>query len=97
MRQVRGSYTSFDARLNYRDHRKLIIIDGLIGYIGGMNISDRYEWFQLGLRADTITGLPSRQLQSVFLSNWQRQSGEVCEDEYFLAASAATTLCSGGQ
>lgn len=76
------------ARLNYRDHRKLIIIDGLIGYIGGMNISDRYvNGFNWGCWADThcrIAGPGVVQLQSVFLSNWQRQSGEVLwEDEYF--------------
>ena len=29
-------------QLNYRDHRKIVVIDGKIGYAGGMNISDDY-------------------------------------------------------
>src|SRR5690606_24580398 len=29
-------------RLNYRDHRKVVIIDGTVGFIGGLNIADRY-------------------------------------------------------
>lgn len=29
-------------RINWRNHRKLVVIDGRIGYIGGMNIADRY-------------------------------------------------------
>lgn len=76
------------ARLNYRDHRKLIVIDGMIGYIGGMNISDRYvNGFRWGRWADShcrIAGPGVLQLQSVFLSNWQRLSGEALwEDDYF--------------
>lgn len=30
-------------RINWRNHRKIVVIDGKIGYIGGMNIADRYE------------------------------------------------------
>src|SRR5690554_88816 len=29
-------------RLNYRNHRKIIIVDGVVGYIGGINVSDKY-------------------------------------------------------
>lgn len=32
----------FGYRVNWRNHRKLVIIDGKIGYIGGMNVADRY-------------------------------------------------------
>ena len=35
-------FPSFTSRANYRNHRKMIIIDGLVGYIGGMNIALRY-------------------------------------------------------
>ena len=36
-------------KLNYRNHRKIVIIDGKIGYVGGMNIADRYqEWCGMG-------------------------------------------------
>lgn len=30
-------------RINWRNHRKIVVIDGVTGYIGGMNIADRYE------------------------------------------------------
>ena len=29
-------------KLNYRNHRKLVIIDGCIGYLGGFNVADEY-------------------------------------------------------
>ena len=35
-------FPSFTSKVNYRNHRKLIIIDGKVGYIGGMNIATRY-------------------------------------------------------
>lgn len=35
-------FPSFTSKANYRNHRKIIVIDGLIGYIGGMNIALRY-------------------------------------------------------
>lgn len=31
-----------DFRLNYRDHRKIVVIDGQIGYVGGFNVGDQY-------------------------------------------------------
>ncbi|MDD2328603.1 MAG: cardiolipin synthase, partial [bacterium] len=65
---------SLTSRLNYRTHRKIIIIDGEIGYLGGMNIADRYikglEW---GPWRDTharIEGKGVQGLQSVFLIDW---------------------------
>lgn len=36
------TFPQFANRVNWRNHRKLVIIDGKIGYIGGMNIADRY-------------------------------------------------------
>lgn len=36
------TFPQFANRVNWRNHRKLVIIDGRIGYIGGMNIADRY-------------------------------------------------------
>jgi cardiolipin synthase len=62
------------ARINYRNHRKLIIIDGKIGYIGGMNIADRYiEGFSWGIWRDTharIEGKGVQGLQSIFFIDW---------------------------
>lgn len=36
------TFASLADRLNWRNHRKLVVIDGNVGYIGGMNIADRY-------------------------------------------------------
>ena len=36
------SFISFANRINYRNHRKIIVVDGLTGFVGGINVSDRY-------------------------------------------------------
>lgn len=60
--------------INYRNHRKLVIIDGSIGYTGGVNIADRYRLGNhLGLWRDTfvkITGPAVEALQHAFLIDW---------------------------
>ena len=35
-------FPSFTSKVNYRNHRKIIVIDGTVGFIGGMNIAQRY-------------------------------------------------------
>jgi cardiolipin synthase len=63
-------------RLNYRNHRKIVIIDKLIGYVGGINVADKYinrpgsqqYWRDTHLR---IEGMSTLSLQMVFLSDWQ--------------------------
>lgn len=69
-------FPSFTGKMNYRDHRKIVIIDGKIGYIGGVNISDTYVnyegsdmyWRDTHLR---IVGEAVRSLQIHFLMNWE--------------------------
>jgi cardiolipin synthase len=65
---------SLTSRLNYRTHRKIIVIDGRIGYVGGMNIADRYlDGLEWGPWRDTharIEGKGVQGLQSVFLIDW---------------------------
>lgn len=62
------------SNLNYRDHRKIIVIDGKIGYIGGLNIADEYiDGLKWGKWCDThcrIVGSGVQGLQTVFLINW---------------------------
>ena len=67
-------FPSFTSKVNYRNHRKLIVIDGLTGYIGGMNIALRYvkgtgdlAWRDTMLR---ITGGAVYGLQRAFLIDW---------------------------
>ena len=67
-------FPSFTSKANYRNHRKLIVIDGLVGYIGGMNIALRYvkgrgqqPWRDTMLR---LTGGVVYGLQRAFLVDW---------------------------
>lgn len=76
-----GRLPLLNLRINYRNHRKLVIIDGEIGYLGGFNVGDEY----LGLSAkygywrDThlrIMGEAVNSIQSRFLLDWNQASGE---------------------
>lgn len=68
------TWSALTSRLNYRTHRKMVVIDGRIGYIGGMNIADRYiKGLKWGSWRDTharIEGKGVQGLQSVFLIDW---------------------------
>lgn len=61
-------------RLNFRNHRKIIIIDGKIGYTGGVNMANRYLYGdKLGFWRDSmirIEGSAVYGLQETFLSDW---------------------------
>ena len=41
--QIKIKLREFANRINHRDHRKIIIVDGTVGFLGGINISDRYD------------------------------------------------------
>lgn len=64
-----------DFRLNFRDHRKIVTIDGRIGYVGGFNIGDQYlgrkekfgHWRDTHLR---IVGSGVFSLQARFMLDW---------------------------
>jgi len=83
---------AFANRLNYRNHRKIIIIDGEIGFIGGINMSDRYRndlntenhlyWRDTHLM---ITGRATAYLQYLFIGDWNFCSPTQLEynDTYF--------------
>ena len=65
----------FTNKINYRNHRKIIVIDGKVGFVGGLNIADRYisGKEELGPWRDThlkIEGEAVYSLQSVFLLDW---------------------------
>ena len=59
---------------NYRNHRKVVVIDAQIGYMGGMNIAERYlTGIRTGIWRDThfrITGSAVAELQIAFVSDW---------------------------
>ena len=70
-------FPRFTHKLNYRNHRKVCVIDGKVGFIGGMNLADRYlgntvdpsasVWRDMHLR---IQGGAVYGLQRAFLTDW---------------------------
>lgn len=65
----------FDFRINYRDHRKIVVIDGKIGYVGGFNVGDQYMGWdeKFGPWRDThlrIVGGGVYGLQRRFIGDW---------------------------
>jgi cardiolipin synthase len=80
----------FTNKINYRNHRKIIVIDGKTGFVGGLNIADRYISGdeELGPWRDThlkIEGEAVYSLQSVFLLDWYFVSKRNIhnQDKYF--------------
>ncbi len=66
----------FDKRVNYRNHRKIVVVDGTVGYVGGINIGDEYlgRNKRLGFWRDThlkVEGDSVYFLQSVFMQDWE--------------------------
>lgn len=80
-------------RINYRNHRKIVVIDGKVGFIGGMNIADRYvEGVKWGTWRDThlmIKGPGVQGLQSAFSVDWHFTSRTLLSQAcYFPLAEA---------
>ncbi len=78
------SFPLLGSRINWRNHRKLCIIDGETGYIGGMNIADRYVtggkfalWRDLHLR---IEGPAVKALEYSFAVDWYAMGHTLDED-----------------
>ncbi|MCX6258317.1 MAG: cardiolipin synthase [Bacteroidia bacterium] len=78
----------FANKLNYRNHRKIIVIDGAIGYVGGLNIADRYDrdmsdpsyWRDTHLR---IEGDAVKSLQFIFLTDWFFMSRKLLNEKVY--------------
>ena len=87
----------------HRDHRKIVVIDGKIGYTGGMNIADYYinglpkigEWRDMHIR---IEGRAVENLQAIFLDMWNRTTGEeISGNAYFPYKKDSTIISDGGK
>lgn len=71
----------FNLKLNYRNHRKLVIIDGKTGYIGGFNVGNEYlgEKKKIGYWRDThikVSGSAVYDMQIRFILDWRSASTE---------------------
>ena len=75
-------------RLNNRDHRKQVIVDGRIGYLGGYGFAkewtghaqDKDHWRDTGVR---VQGPIVNRLQSAFCENWIEETGEIVAGEKY--------------
>jgi len=84
-------------RMNNRTHRKLLIVDGTVGFTGGVGIADEWNgdgtdpthWRDSHYRLD---GPAVAQMQAAFMDNWIKTSGEVLQGEaYFPKLQSAGT------
>lgn len=87
--KVKVKIRQFANRLNHRDHRKMIFVDGTTGFIGGINISDRYDnSIDTGLYwRDThvkLTGPLAMSLQRHFLVSWNASEAQKVAFDKFL-------------
>ena len=80
-------------RLNHRTHRKLLVVDGRVGFTGGVGIAD--EWLGNAQDADhwrdshfRLEGPAVAQMQAAFLDNWLKTHAEVLHGEDYFPALA---------
>ncbi len=81
---------------NNRDHRKVVVIDGLVGYTGGINLADEYinhierfgVWKDNAIR---ITGDALKNLIVIFLENWNATLSKSISYEPFLEPATSVT------
>lgn len=82
--------------LNYRNHRKIVVVDGLVAFTGGINVSDKYikgdahlgVWHDMHLQ---LKGPIVNSLQSVFAVDWSFASGkdDILSTKYFTTHHSA--------
>jgi cardiolipin synthase A/B len=76
------------SRMNFRTHRKLLVVDGNVGFIGGVCIADAWEgdgitpghWRETHYR---VEGPVVAQMQQAFLDNWMQTRAQVLHGEKF--------------
>jgi cardiolipin synthase len=81
------------ARMNNRTHRKLLIVDGRVGFTGGVGIADNWDgnaespkhWRDSHYR---IEGPAVAQMQAAFMDNWIKTTGKVLQGEGYFPALA---------
>lgn len=87
-----------EVRLNFRNHRKIVVVDGKEAFVGGINVGDEYvgDAGKLGFIRDTnlrISGPVTTCIQLVFAHDWYWVTEEVLEDlDWIPVASAEGNL-----
>lgn len=91
-------FTRFSSLANYRNHRKIVVVDGLVGFTGGMNIADRYvDGVRGGIWRDLhihIEGEAVAMLQTIFVADWAFVTdGQTLEDERYFPTTDVSDIC----
>ena len=84
---LKVAFPVFTSKVNYRNHRKIVVIDGKVGFMGGMNIADRYtKGTSWGTWRDThfkIIGKGVHGLQAAFLIDWYVVSKKLLNEKIY--------------
>lgn len=84
---LKVAFKFLTSRVNYRNHRKIVIIDGKVGFIGGMNVADRYiNGPKNGIWRDNhfkIEGKAVAGLQTSFIVDWYYSRKEFLHDDIY--------------
>ncbi len=88
-------------QINFRNHRKIVVVDGRVGFLGGHNIGDEYLGLskRFGAWRDThvrLVGPSVLSLQMAFLSDYYWATRELPELEWSTVAPADGSGCGGG-
>jgi len=87
-------FPAFTGKVNYRNHRKIIVIDGKVGFIGGMNLAQRYVKGHKGIMwRDThvkISGAAVYGLQRAFLIDWFHAARTLITDRKYYPDTTIT-------
>ena len=83
----------FDTRVNYRNHRKVVVIDGRIGFLGGMNLANEYwnKSRRFPPFRDTqllLEGRVVNSLTALFLRDWYYTTNAFLDDKRYFCAPA---------
>ena len=94
-RYHRRHWWQVKANINHRTHRKILVVDGRVGFTGGMCIDDRWlgnadspeRWRETQVR---LTGPIVAQLQAAFAVNWKKTTGDWLEAAIYFPPLEAT-------
>ena len=88
-------FPSFSSKVNYRNHRKILVVDGRSGFVGGLNIADKYlhglpvlgPWVDTHLK---LMGEAVAAIDQVFIADWNFVSGEEMQPDSSLERAHRT-------
>lgn len=85
---MRVRFPNLTSKVNYRNHRKILVVDGETAFVGGLNFADRYQngvpgigpWRDTHLK---VSGGSATALQIIFMADWYFVSKEILKGEKY--------------